>query len=157
MRTLNKAKELADGLLIYATTIEDEKQKQNYIDYVSKLGQLRFRETMVKDSRDIHFVTQSDFDKNLDLFNCQNGTLNLKTFDFTPHNADDLLSKISNVIYEPFAKSEEWEKFINEVMQGDTDKTEYLQKILGYLTTQILEITLKKYFNHIIARIIVLL
>ena len=75
MRTLNKAKELADGLLIYATTIEDEKQKQNYIDYVSKLGQLRFRETMVKDSRDIHFVTQSDFDKNLDLFNCQNGIL----------------------------------------------------------------------------------
>ena len=135
MRTLNKAKELADGLLIYATTIEDEKQKQNYIDYVSKLGQLRFRETMVKDSRDIHFVTQSDFDKNLDLFNCQNGTLNLKTFDFTPHNSDDLLSKISNVIYEPSAKSEEWEKFINEVMQGDTDKTEYLQKILGYSLT----------------------
>ena len=135
MRTLNKAKELADGLLIYATTIEDEKQKQNYIDYVSKLGQLRFRETMVKDSRDIHFVTQSDFDKNLDLFNCQNGTLNLKTFDFTPHNSDDLLSKISNVIYEPFTKSEEWEKFINEVMQGDTDKTEYLQKILGYSLT----------------------
>ena len=135
MRTLNKAKELADGLLIYATTIEEEKQKQNYIDYVSKLGQLRFRETMVKDSRDIHFVTQSDFDKNLDLFNCQNGTLNLKTFDFTPHNSDDLLSKISNVIYEPFAKSEEWEKFINEVMQGDTDKTEYLQKILGYSLT----------------------
>lgn len=135
MRTLNKAKELADGLLIYATTIEDEKQKQNYIDYVSKLGQLRFRETMVKDSRDIHFVTQSDFDRNLDLFNCQNGTLNLKTFDFMPHNADDLLSKISNVIYEPSAKSEEWEKFINEVMQGDTDKTEYLQKILGYSLT----------------------
>lgn len=135
MRTLNKAKELADGLLIYATTIEDEKQKQNYIGYVSKLGQLRFRETMVKDSRDIHFVTQSDFDKNLDLFNCQNGTLNLKTFDFTPHNSDDLLSKISNVIYEPSAKSEEWEKFINEVMQGDTDKTEYLQKILGYSLT----------------------
>lgn len=52
-----------------------------------------------------------------------------------PHNADDLLSKISNVIYEPSAKSEEWEKFINEVMQGDTDKTEYLQKILGYSLT----------------------
>ena len=87
-------------LLIYATTIEDEQQKKNYIDYVSKLGQLRFRETMVKDSRDIYFVTKSDFDKNLDLFNCQNGTLNLKTFDFMPHNSDDLLSKISNVVYE---------------------------------------------------------
>ena len=131
----NKAKELADGLLIYATTIEDEQQKKNYIDYVSKLGQLRFRETMVKDSRDIYFVTKSDFDKNLDLFNCQNGTLNLKTFDFMPHNSDDLLSKISNVVYEPSAHSLEWEKFINEVMQGDTEKIKYLQKILGYSLT----------------------
>lgn len=131
----NKAKELADGLLIYATTIEDEQQKKNYIDYVSKLGQLRFRETMVKDSRDIYFVTKSDFDKNLDLFNCQNGTLNLKTFDFMPHNSDDLLSKISNVVYEPSAHSVEWEKFINEVMQGDTEKIKYLQKILGYSLT----------------------
>ncbi len=135
MRTLNKAKELADSLLIYATTIEDEQQKKNYLDYVCKLGQLKFRETMVKDSRDIYFVTQADFDKNLDFFNCQNGTLNLKTFEFKPHNADDLLSKISNVIYEPSAKSEEWEKFINEVMQGDTDKITYLKKILGYSLT----------------------
>jgi len=122
MRTLNKAKELADSLLIYATTIQDENVKKNFLDYASKLGQLRFRETMVKDSRDIHFVTQSDFDKNLDLFNCQNGTLNLKTFEFAPHNPDDLLSKIGNVVYEPSAKSEEWEKFIDEVMQGDTEK-----------------------------------
>ncbi len=135
MRTLNKAKELADSLLIYATTVEDEQQKKHYLDYVSKLGQLRFRETMVKDSRDIYFVTQSDFDQNLDLLNCQNGTLNLKTFEFKPHNADDLLSKISNVIYEPSANSVEWEKFIDEIMQGDTEKTEYLQKILGYSLT----------------------
>lgn len=135
MRTLNKAKELADSLLIYATTIQDENVKKNFLDYASKLGQLRFRETMVKDSRDIYFVTQSDFDKNLELFNCQNGTLNLKTFEFAPHNPDDLLSKISNVVYEPSAKSEEWEKFIDEVMQGDTEKIEYLQKILGYALT----------------------
>ena len=131
----SKAKELADGLLIYATTIENEQQKKSYIDYVSKLGQLRFRETMLKDSRDIHFVTKTDFDKNLDLLNCQNGTLNLKTFNFAPHNSDDLLSKISNAIYEPSARSVEWEKFINEVMQGDSEKVKYLQKILGYSLT----------------------
>lgn len=135
MRTLNKAKELADSLLIHATTIQDEYIKKHFVDYVSKLGQLRYRETMVKDSRDIYFVTQADFDKNLDLLNCQNGTLNLKTFEFAEHNPDDLLSKICNVNYNPSAKSEEWEKFINEIMQGDTDKIEYLQKILGYSLT----------------------
>ena len=130
-----KAKEFTDSLLIYATTIEDEQQKKHYLDHVAKLGQLKYRETMIKDSRDVYFVTKADFDKNLDLFNCQNGTLNLKDFEFTPHNADDLLSKISNVIYDPSAYSDEWEKFINEIMQGDSEKIRYLQKILGYSLT----------------------
>ncbi len=135
MKTLNKAKEIADALLVYATTIEDEQQKKNYLDYVCKLGQLRNRETMIKDSRDINCVAQADFDKNLELFNCQNGTLNLTTLEFLPHNPDDLLSKISNVIYDPNAKSVEWENFINEIMQGDADKIKYLQKVLGYSLT----------------------
>ena len=135
MFTLNKAKELSDSLLVYATTIEDEKQKLNYLEYVSKLGMLRFRETMIRDARDIHFLTQADFDKDLDLLNCQNGTLNLRTFEFKPHNPNDLLSKITNVNYEPSIKSDEWEKFIDDVMQGDTEKIRYLQKVLGYSLT----------------------
>ena len=135
MNTMKKAKELADSLLIFATTIEDTTVKKNFIDYASKLGSLRLREIMIKDSRDIYFVTQEDFDKNLDLFNCKNGTLNLKTFEFSPHNPDNLLSKITNVNYDPNARSEEWEKFIDEIMQGNTEKKEYLQKIIGYSLT----------------------
>jgi len=135
MQISQKAKELADGLLIYATTIADEQQKQIFLNYVCKLGQFRYRETMIKDSRDKYFISQSDFDKELDLFNCENGTLNLKTFEFTTHNPNNLLSKISNVFYNPKATAPLFEKFIDDVMQGDKEKKEYLQKILGYALT----------------------
>lgn len=135
MQVSRKAKELADGLLIYATTIEDEAHKRNYIDYIVRLGQLRYRETMIKDSRDKYYLSQLDFDKNLSLFNCENGTLNLKTFEFSPHNYSDLMSRISNVIYNPQVTSPLWEKFIDDVMQGNSKKKQYLQKILGYALT----------------------
>ena len=114
MQVSQKAKELADALLIYATTIEDEHQKKVFLDYVVKLGQLRYRQTMIQDSRDKYFVTQAGFDINLDLFNCQNGTLNLKTFEFADHNPKDLLSRCSNAVYDPSANSDLWEKFIDE-------------------------------------------
>lgn len=135
MHALKKAKELADALYVYLTTIEDEQQRKIYSEYVCKLGQLRYREIMIKDSRDINCVSQADFDKDLDLFNCQNGTLNLITHEFRPHNPDDLLSKISNVVHDPNVKSVEWENFINQIMQGDKEKIKYLQKILGYSLT----------------------
>jgi len=129
------AKDLADGLLIYATRIENEKEKNEYLKYICRLGYLKCRETMIKDSRDKYTISQADLDNNLDLFNCQNGALNLKTFEFSEHKASDLLSKISNVVYDPTAKCPVFEKFIDDVMQGDADKKEYLQKVLGYSMT----------------------
>lgn len=131
----NLAKKLYDSLLKYATSIPDDSQRQNYISGLLKYGSLGKRDLMIKDARDKYYITQKDLDKNEHLFNCQNGTYDLNTGEFRPHNSDDLLSKISNVVYDPNAKSNEWEKFINEIMQNDKSKIEYLQKILGYALT----------------------
>ncbi|MDE7323757.1 MAG: DNA primase [Lachnospiraceae bacterium] len=49
--------------------------------------------------------------------------------------ADLLLSKICNVEYNPAATCKHWEKFLDEVMQGDTEKIKYLQKIAGISLT----------------------
>jgi putative DNA primase/helicase len=87
---------------------------------------------MVKDARDKYCISNEDLDKDSDLLNLQNGTLNLKTFEFREHRAEDLLSKIANVSYNPAARSELWQHFINEVMQGDEEKIKYLQKAIGY-------------------------
>ena len=132
MRVSQLAKDLADALLIYSTTISDEARKKVYTDFVSRFGQFRYRETMIKDSRDCFFMSQEDLDSNLDLLNCQNGTLNLKSFEFREHRPCDLLSKISNVVFDPSAKSEPFEKFVDDVMMGNAEKKDYLQRVLGY-------------------------
>lgn len=129
------AKELSDSLLIYVTTIQEETRRKVYLEHAAKLGQLRYRNTMLQDARDKYFLSNDDLDKDIYLFNCQNGTMNLKTFEFKPHDPDDLLSKLSNVWYEPDAKSADFEKFMDEIMEGNTDKIEYLQKLFGYSLT----------------------
>lgn len=130
-----KAKELSDALFIYATSIEDNAVRTEYIKHVARMGSRRTRKTMIDDSRDINFIVNSDLDKDLYLLNCQNGVLNLKTFEFMEHSPDFLLSKIANVVYDPTASDAEWVKFIDEVLQRNKPKIEYVQKLLGLSTT----------------------
>lgn len=135
MRVAQRAKDLADNLLVYCTTITDERQRSGYTKFVSQYGRLCNRETMVKDARSEHFVEQNDFDRDGNLLNCQNGVFNLDTFELVPHNPDFLLSKISNITYDPEARSERFESFISEIMQGNSEKICYLQKTLGLALT----------------------
>ncbi|OPZ90225.1 MAG: hypothetical protein BWY74_02409 [Firmicutes bacterium ADurb.Bin419] len=126
------AKQLKDELLMFSVNIENETQKNAYQKHLLKLGSRAIRDIMVKDARDKHCISNADLDRGLDLLNLQNGTLNLKTFEFREHRAKDLLSKIANVSYDPTAKSELWLRFLDEIMQGDAEKLDYLQKAVGY-------------------------
>ena len=56
----------------------------------------------------------------------------MDTFECLEHKSSDKLTKISNVIYDPNAKSHRWDKFISEIMFGDKEKAKFLQKLLGY-------------------------
>ena len=129
------AKVVADALLIYCANMQDEQKRAGYVKFVSKYGQYSNRRTMVEDARSENYITRDDLDKNGSFFNCLNGVLNLDTLELLPHRPDFLLSKISNVVYNPDARSDRFEQFIDEIMQGNKEKIDYLQKTLGYALT----------------------
>lgn len=129
------AKTFADALLIYCTTIEDERRKNEYVKYVSRFSRYNNRESLIKDARSEMFISMEDFDRNGNLFNCLNGTYHLDTGEFSEHDPDDLISKCSNVIFDPEAASPAFESFINEIMMNDQAKIAYLQKSLGVSLT----------------------
>lgn len=128
------AKELSDALIRYAVTVDTDGK---YLKAVTPLCNLRNRNNMLQDSRDLSYFTNEQLDVNDYILNVQNGTLDLSGDKpiFMEHSPDMLLSKICNVNYEPGAKREVWEKFINEIMQNDKSKIEYLQKIAGLSLT----------------------
>ncbi len=135
LKTMELCKKLADNLMVYALSLEDEQIKQDYIKFAGKWQRRAYRETILKDAASVYPISISAFDADPFLFNCQNGTLDLRTRTFRQHNAADLLSKIAGVEYAAGASSARWERFIDEVMQGDREKAAFLQKALGYALT----------------------
>ena len=115
--------------------LNDDNQRENWIKYVAKRIQKKSRDIMISDASSVYPVSIHKFDKDINLLNVQNGTIDLQNFKLKPHNPDDLLSKIANVSYNETAKCDRWERFITEIMQDDTDKAEFLQKALGYALT----------------------
>ena len=128
------AKELSDALAKYAIGVDPEGK---YLREVTPLYNLRNRNNMLQDSRDVRFFTNEQLDTDDYLLNVQNGTLDLSGDqpELLDHSPDMLLSKVCNVEYDPAATCEEWDKFLLEIMQGDTDKIQYLQKIAGLSLT----------------------
>lgn len=128
------AKDLSDALVRYAVTVDVDGK---YLRAVTPLCNIRNRNNMLQDSRDITFFTNEDLDVNDCLLNVQNGTLDLSADKpvFLEHNPEMLLSKICNVSYVPAAICPEWNKFLEQIMQGDKEKIQYLQKIAGLSLT----------------------
>jgi putative DNA primase/helicase len=129
------AKILADRLYTFALQITDEDTRNRYIKRVQKLQMRKNRRTMIEDAKSVYPVSHTVFDRNTDLFNCQNGTLNLTTGEFRPHDPADFLTMMSGITYDPKATCSRWEQFISEVMCSDADLAQYLQKALGYALT----------------------
>lgn len=131
----NFAKQFQKSLVAYVVNLQSSKLADEFLRLALKYGSYKQRQTLISDAKDQMFVTQETFDADDTLLNCRNGVLNLSDFSFREHDAADLLTKSTNAIYDPAARSERWEKFIDEVMEGDREKTEYLQKLFGYSLT----------------------
>ena len=127
------AKTFFQALLVYSTTKAPD--NTDYTKFIAKYGDRPARRRIIEDARDFNYIEAEDFDQDPDLFNCQNCIINLVTGKKIDHDPDLLLSKISNVVYDPDIVSEDFKRFIHEIMMDDQSKIDYLQRIFGYCLT----------------------
>lgn len=135
LKVAELAKLLADKLYLFALKITEEDARKRFIDRVRKLQQRKHRDTMLKDAKSVFPLSMKQYDQDIYLFNCKNGTLDLRTMEFREHRPEDFLTKVSPVIYDPDADCPRWRTFITEIMQGDNARADYLQKAIGYSLT----------------------
>lgn len=135
LKVAELAKYLADKLYLFALKITEEDVRKRFIDRVRKLQQRKHRDTMLKDAKSVFPLSMKQYDQDIYLFNCKNGTLDLRTMEFREHRPEDFLTKVSPVIYAPDADCPRWRTFITEIMQGDKARADYLQKAIGYSLT----------------------
>ncbi len=132
LKAMELCKELADALMRYALDIHDEHKRKSYIDYCRKWQNRHVRITILCDAQSVYPIPMQEFDRDKDLLNCANGTIDLNSMQFREHNPEDRLTKIIPVEYIPGAKSERFDRFISEIMSGDMQRARFLQKSIGY-------------------------
>lgn len=128
-----KIKEFVRLMALYCGEIPDEEKRKQYMAFVAKMGDRRFRDRLMKDAADSMRIEATEFDKHPYLINCKNGTYDLKTMEFREHDWRDFLTMQTNFEYSlQDVRCERWEQFIKEVTQNDYNKADYLQRALGY-------------------------
>lgn len=76
-------------------------------------------------------VAHTQLDTYPETFNVVNGTLNLRTGELYKHRREDLLTKLSPVVYDPEAQCPTWSEFLYRAMSGNKEHIEYLQTAVG--------------------------
>lgn len=121
-------KEFVSELTRYAM----DKDNRELLKFVSKLTERKKREFLIRDARSIQPKTIDDFDKTTYLFNCKNGTFNLKTFKLQPHNYEDYITQLADVIYNEDMICQRWLEFVDEITLNDKKLTCFIQQMFGY-------------------------
>ncbi len=80
-------------------------------------------------------VKVAELDTSPWLFNCLNGTVDLRNGKLLPHRKEDLITVIVPVEYHPDARCPRWLSFLDRVTSGDAELVEYLKRSVGYSLT----------------------
>lgn len=133
MEAKKSAKTLADALIEYAVDTTNE----GFLKAVVKLADLRRRTNMLKDAEPENYITDEQLDNDDYLVNTKNCVIDLSGDEVKviEHDPSMLFSKCVNAEYNKYAVSGKWIDFIDQIMQGDKEKIEYLQKIAGLALT----------------------
>lgn len=81
------------------------------------------------------FVMASEMDSDGWLFNCANGTIDLRTGGLRQHDRADLITKISDVAYDRNAQCPHWEAFVTSIFANDPELIDFVHHAAGYTLT----------------------
>lgn len=90
---------------------------------------------MIECSKAFLGCAADDFDRNENLFNCLNGTYDLKGNNFLSFSSVHSLTKIGVVEYKLLEECPLWIKFLNEIFLEDKELIDYIQRVVGYSMT----------------------
>jgi len=79
-------------------------------------------------------VKAESFDADPYLFNCINGTIDLRSGQLRGHNRNDLITKLASVEYVENAPADEWGKFLERILPDDELRA-FVQRAVGYSMT----------------------
>ena len=80
-------------------------------------------------------VAPDVLDRDPDLLNVANGTLDLRTGALRPHDRGDYLTRIAPVPYDSDARCPQWDAFLARILKDNARLIAFLQRAVGYALT----------------------
>jgi putative DNA primase/helicase len=84
--------------------------------------------------KDMQF-SPADLEPEPMLLNLQNGILDLRTGELSPHDPARRLTQLAGVAYDPAARCDLWRTFLERIFAGDAALIDYVQRFFGYCLT----------------------
>ena len=81
------------------------------------------------------WVESEELDANEWLFNCRNGTIDLRTGKVRAQERADFVTKVANVEYRQGADCPRWKRFLGEITGGSEELVSYIAKAAGWALT----------------------
>ncbi len=121
-----------------AATLQDSDKRTAWLSFAAKNEALAKRLAMIEGAKHLMAIAPTILDVNPWLFNCENGTLDLRTGELRPHSPEDYLTKIAPVCYDQAATCPRFDQFLDEVFPAqdnsgpDRELIRFVQKLAGY-------------------------
>ena len=131
----NKARVTILRLMREGVEMRDRKRGDAILQFSVRLQHRDQMDAMIAMAKPYLAARIEDFDRDPMLFNCQNGTLDLRTGTLREHRREDRITKLSPVTYDVAAQCPLFDRFLDRIMGGDLDRIRYLQKFFGYSLT----------------------
>ncbi|MGH2487774.1 MAG: phage/plasmid primase, P4 family, partial [Ktedonobacterales bacterium] len=86
---------------------------------------------MSANARSDVYATHKTWDPDPYLFNCGNGTIDLRTGELLSHRPERWQSKIGMAKYDPDAKCPKWDQFLLRIFDNDQELIDFVQRSVG--------------------------
>jgi putative DNA primase/helicase len=134
---MRRAKRTVRAMYEEAGRLDDQHERKALLKHAlasESEARLQAAVSLAKNERPV-IVEADRLDADPWLFNAVNGTIDLQTGQLHEHCRDDLLTRITDVVYRPDAHSDIWDSSIKRVTGGDSELAGFLQRAFGYSLT----------------------
>ena len=127
--------DLKNEKIICPPEVKPEDMQQKWAAFMKTSRQHRSKNAMVEETKHRLTVQPDEFDRDSMLFNVDNGYIDLASGELHDHAVKQMFSQQGNFEYTDKVDAPEWQRFLEQIFDGDTALIEYLQKALGYSLT----------------------
>lgn len=129
------ARETVRSILHEAAEQENKKQRKLYTDWALKSETASQINNMLTLAQMDCLIAPDVLDLRPFLLNCANGTVSLETGELLKPRQDWLITRKTQLKYDPDATCPVFEEFLDTIMQGRQELIDFLQLALGYSLT----------------------